>query len=212
MRLRVPLALIALAATPLVMRAQQHGGDGHATMEHPVTIVVIVRHAEKAAQPAGDPPLTDVGTARAQALAEMLRHARVGAVLHTPTTRTRDTALPTARLFGLTPEVLPPGSVSVHAQRVAEAARRHAGKTVLVVGHSNTVMQYIAALAGPTHPELCDHEYDGIYTLVIAHGETRLVQGRYGPSNPPALQGCGAMMTPSMRPSQRLRGDEPPGT
>jgi broad specificity phosphatase PhoE len=200
MRVRALLAIIALAATPLVARAQAHGGNDHAKMEHPVTVVVIVRHADKAAQPAGDPPLTEVGTARAQALAEMLRNSNVGAVLHTPTIRTRDTALPTARQFRLTPEILPLGPAAIHAEVVAEAVRKHAGKTVLVVGHSNTVMKYIAALGGPTRPDLCDHEYDGIYTLVIAHGETRLVQGRFGPPNPPAVAGCGAMMSPSMRP------------
>jgi broad specificity phosphatase PhoE len=202
MRVRALLASLALAMAPLTLAAQEHAhaGNDHAKMEHPVTVVVIVRHADKAAQPAADPPLTEVGTARAQALAEMLRHSNVGAVLHTPTTRTRDTALPTARQFGLTPEVLPQGPAAIHAEVVAEAVRKHAGKTVLVVGHSNTVMQYIAALGGPRRPELCDHEYDGIYTLVIAHGETRLVQGRFGPPNPPAVQGCAAMLAPSMRP------------
>jgi broad specificity phosphatase PhoE len=169
-------------------------------MEHPVTVVVVVRHADKAAQPAADPPLTEVGTARAQALAEMLRGSNVGAVLHTPTLRTRDTAVPTARQFGLTPEVLPPGPAALHAAVVADAVRKHAGKTVLVVGHSNTVMKYIAALGGPTRPDLCDHEYDGIYTLVIAHGETRLVEGRYGPPNPAATTACGGIMAPSSRP------------
>lgn len=198
----VRLALALGAVVPLTLPAQEHGhgGNDHAKMEHPVTVVVIVRHADKAAQPAADPPLTEVGTARAQALAEMLRGSNVGAVLHTPTVRTRDTALPTARQFGLTPEVLPQGPAAVHAEVVAEAVRKHAGKTVLVVGHSNTVMKYIAALGGPTRPDLCDHEYNGIYTLVIAHGETRLVEGRYGPPNPPATADCGAMMAPSTRP------------
>jgi broad specificity phosphatase PhoE len=200
MRVRALLTIVAFVVAPLAARAQEHGGNDHAKMEHPVTVVVIVRHADKAAQPAGDPPLTEVGTARAQALAEMLRNSSVGAVLHTPTIRTRDTALPTARQFGLTPEVLPLGPAAVHAEVVAEAVRKHAGKTVLVVGHSNTIMKYVAALGGPTRPDLCDHEYDGIYTLVIAHGETRLVQGRYGPPNPPAVAGCGTMAPASMRP------------
>lgn len=203
MSLRLSLRRAALTAallSPLSLAAQEHGGNEHAKMEHPVTVVVIVRHADKAAQPAGDPPLTEVGTARAQALAEMLRNSNVGAVLHTPTVRTRDTALPTARQFGLTPEVLPLGPAAVHAEVVAEAVRKHAGKTVLVVGHSNTIMKYIAALGGPTRPDLCDHEYDGIYTLVIAHGETRLVPGRYGPPNPPAVPGCGSMAPAASRP------------
>ena len=196
---RVALAITFFAPLALSAQAHAHGGNDHAKMEHPVTVVVMVRHADKAAQPAADPPLTELGTARAQALAQMLRNSNVGAVLHTPTVRTRDTAMPTARQFGLTPEVLPLGPAAVHAQVVAEAVRKHAGKTILVVGHSNTVMKYIAALGGPTRPDLCDHQYDGIYTLVIAHGETRLVEGHYGPPNPPAVQACGTM-TPATRP------------
>ncbi len=200
--MRVRALLAAFALTPLAVSAQEHAhaGNDHAKMEHPVTVVVIVRHADKAAQPAADPPLTEAGTARAQALAEMLRNANVAAVFHTPTVRTRETALPTARQFGLTPEVLPLGPAAVHAEVVAEAVRKHAGKTVLVVGHSNTVMKYIAALGGPVRPDLCDHQYDGIYTLVIAHGETRVVEGRYGPPNPAATAPCATMMAPTSRP------------
>ncbi len=197
---RLALTFGALAPISLAAQEHAHAGNDHAKMEHPVTVVVIVRHAEKAAQPAADPPLTAEGADRAQFLAEMLRGANLGAVLHTPTARTRDTALPTARQFGLTPEVLPLGPAAVHAEAVAEAVRKHAGKTVLVVGHSNTVMKYIAALGGPTRADLCDHEYNGIYTLIIAHGETRLVEGRYGPPNPAATAPCAGMMAPPTRP------------
>ncbi len=161
------------------------------------TVVVIVRHAEKMAEPANDPPLTETGKKRAQALIGLLKDANVAAVLHTPTTRTRETARPVAEQFGLTPEVLPLGPAAVHAAVVAEAVRKHAGKTVVVVGHSNTVMSYIAALGGPRRANLCDHNYDGLYTLIIDGSSVRLVEGRYGPANPPSADGCGAML---MRP------------
>jgi broad specificity phosphatase PhoE len=197
MRFRSLAPLAALVALPLMASAQehQHGGNDHAKMEHPVTVVILVRHAEKAAEPANDPPLTAVGQERARALAALLGDAKVGAVLHTPTARTRDTALPVAERFGLTPEVVRPG-----ADAVAEAVRKHPGKTVVVVGHSNTVMAYIAALGGPQRPALCDHQYDGLYTLVIAHGEVRLVEGRYGPANPAPTQPCATMAPPASRP------------
>lgn len=198
------IALCCLACVPSLIAAQQHqhGDMAHATREHPVTLVVIVRHAEKADAPVHDPVLTATGTERANALATALKDAEVAAVLHTPTTRTRDTALPVARQFGLTPEVLPLGPAMQHAAAVADAVRKHPGKTVVVVGHSNTILRYIEALGGPPGQDLCDHEYDGLYTLVLAHGETKLVRGRYGPANPPAKDGCGAMMltSPTVRP------------
>lgn len=204
MSFRRSIAALALALVPSLSAAQQHqhGEADHAKMEHPVTLVVIVRHAEKAAQPADDPLLTATGSERAQALAAALKDADVAAVLHTPTTRTRDTALPVARQFGITPEVLPQGPATQHAAAVAEAVRKHPGKTVVVVGHSNTILRYVEALGGPKGADLCDHEYDGLYTLVMAHGETRLVRGRYGPANPTPTDGCGQMMMtpPAMRP------------
>ncbi len=202
MRLRPLLALLAVVLLPSAALAQehQHGGDAHAKMEHPVTVVILVRHAERAGDPSGDPPLTAVGEERARALAALLRDSKVGAVLHTPRIRTRDTARPVAEQFGLTPEVVPLSAGASHLEAMAEAVRKHAGKTVVVVGHSNTVMGYIAALGGPRRDDLCDHQYDGIYTLVIAHGEVRLVEGRYGPPNPAPTQPCGHAMVPSMRP------------
>jgi broad specificity phosphatase PhoE len=159
------------------------------------TVVIIVRHADKATAPANDPPLTAVGTERAAALAEFLKDAKVGAVLHTPTQRTRDTARPSAERFGLTPELIPLGPAPVTAAAVREMVAKHPGETILVVGHSNTVMPWIAALGGPTRPDLCDHQYDGIYTLIVGAGETRLVEGRYGPPNPAPTAPCATMPT-----------------
>lgn len=158
------------------------------------TVVVIVRHAEKAAEPRNDPPLMPIGVERAQSLALALRDAQVAAVMHTPTVRTRETARPVAEAFGLTPQVLPLGPAAAHAVAVAEAVRRHPGRTIVVVGHSNTIMAYIEALGGPKRAELCDHQYDGLYTLVLDGPAARLVEGRYGPENPPATEACGAMM------------------
>ena len=89
---------------------------------------------------------------------------------------------------------------ATHIEAMAAAVRKHHGKTILVVGHSNTIMQYIAALGGPRRADLCDHQYNGIYTLVMIHGEVHLVQGEYGGPNPPAAPGCPAMAAPAARP------------
>ncbi|MDH5233779.1 MAG: histidine phosphatase family protein [Gemmatimonadota bacterium] len=161
----------------------------------PTTVVVIVRHAEKAAEPAADPPLTAVGVERARALAALLADAKVSVVMHTPTTRTRETARPVAEQFGLSPIVLPLGPSEIHPAAVAEAIRQYPGRTIVVVGHSNTIMRYIEALGGPLRPNLCDHQYDGLYTLILDGTSVRLVEARYGPPNPPRTAPC-ATMTP----------------
>lgn len=180
-------ALVALvAAIPVALPAQ--------TAPEAPTVVIIVRHAEKAPEPANDPELSAEGKARAEALAEMLKDANVTVVLHTATTRTRETARPTAERFAVTPEVF------ANARAMTEAIKRHPGKTILVVGHSNTVMPYVAALGGPTRENLCDHNYDGLYTVVISGDSIRLVEGRYGPPNPAPTVACGGMTPPAPRP------------
>ena len=179
MRRLVALLLALLVAAPLLAQ--------------PATTVILVRHADKATQPAADPPLTEIGTARAVALADALVDAGVTVVAHTPTTRTRETARPLAERLGLVPVVLPAGPASAQTDGVRALVRAHAGGTVVVVGHSNTVRRWIAALGGPVRPDLCDHEYDGLFTLVIDARGTRLVQGRYGPPNPAPTAPCEAM-------------------
>ena len=159
------------------------------------TVVIIVRHADKAAEPANDPPLTATGVERAAALAEFLRDAQVDVVFSTNTTRTRETARPTAERFKVTPQLITGAGMAGMTASVVSLVKANAGKTILIAGHSNTVMPWIAALGGPKRPDLCDHQYDGIYMLVISEGGTRLVEGRYGPPNPAPTAPCASMPT-----------------
>lgn len=155
------------------------------------TTVIIVRHAEKAAAPAADPPLTPAGETRARDLLGALRDAGVSAIITTQFLRTRSTAAPTATALGITPEVVP-ATGPTHVQDVAAAVRRHLGQTVLVVGHSNTVPAIVAALGAPQPPPICDEQYDDLYVVTIPpSGAARLIRGKYGERS--ALQGCGAM-------------------
>lgn len=160
------------------------------------TIVILVRHAEKGAEPVNDPPLTARGTERASALSEALRDAKVAAVYHTPTIRTRDTARPVAARYGLTPQLIPMAPRFAQGDSIVAIARRHPGQTIVLVGHSNTIMPWLAALGGPARADLCDHEYDGLFTVIIDGRTTRLIDGRYGPPNPTEATGtamhCGA--------------------
>lgn len=153
------------------------------------TLVLLVRHAEKAAAPADDPPLTEVGTTRARALQAALADAGVQAVIATPRRRTTDTARPLADALGLAPEIV--GLAGNHVQAVADAVRRHAGHVVLVVGHSNTIPAIIGALGGPRLPDLCDAEHANLFVLSIPpDGPARLVRGLYGPADPAGAASC----------------------
>ncbi len=143
--------------------------------------VVLVRHAEKAAEPKRDPPLTEAGAQRAQQLVDAVGALRVTAVITTDFERTRATAAPLAAKLGLTPERVDVGG-SDHAWQVAETLRaRHRGGTVLVVGHSNTVTEIVAALGAPKPPPICDGEFDRLFVVhVPATGAATVDERRYG--------------------------------
>ncbi|HVZ49819.1 MAG TPA: histidine phosphatase family protein [Gemmatimonadaceae bacterium] len=182
---RILLAVAGLAVLPVAMPAQAPSAP---------TVVIVVRHAEKAAAPAADPPLTDAGVARARALAAAVAAAHVDAVITTQLTRTRETARPAAEARGLPMETVPTGGTTAeHAARVATAVRKHRGHTVLVVGHSNTVTAIIAALGGPALPELCDSQYSTLFTLVLDGPTARLVTSTYGAPSPDVATGCPTM-------------------
>lgn len=158
-------------------------------------LVVLVRHAEKAAEPRADPPLTEAGQARAAALAAATEAAGIGAVVVTPFARTRETAAPVAAARGLTPVEVPvAGSMAAHVAAVADAVRAQpAGVSVLVVGHSNTIPAIVTALGGPALADLCDNQYAVLYVLSLpAAGAARLVTASYGAADPPPAD-CPAM-------------------
>ena len=173
---------VGLLSLATVLAVQ--GGSGSAPAPAP-TVVIVVRHAERAPG-TGDPPISDVGQQRATALAEIGKLSGVSAIITTQLQRTRQTAAPLAEALKITPVVVPTQSdLSKHAAEVAAAVRQQAGKTVLVVGHSNTVPAIVAALGGPKLPDLCEPEYDGIFTLILeAGGGVRLVRTRYGAPTP----------------------------
>jgi phosphohistidine phosphatase SixA len=162
----------------------------HASAQSKTTLVILVRHAEKAAEPAADPSLTEAGFTRSQALAAALASTRVEAVITTELVRTRETARPLAESRGLTLEIVHTGARDAHAKAVANAVRAHAGQTVLVVGHSNTIPAIIAALGGPKLPDICDTQYSNLFVLVVGEGRADLVVSSYGASSADPLMVC----------------------
>jgi broad specificity phosphatase PhoE len=142
--------------------------------------VVLVRHAERADTAAGgaptmaaDPDLSDAGRARARRLADMLRDAGIAAIFVTEYKRTQQTAAPLAAALGLTPVVIKAAETKALITRI-RAVKGHA----LVVGHSNTVPEVAAALAGAPPITIADGEYDNLL-VVSRSGKPRLMRLRY---------------------------------
>jgi len=158
------------------------------------TTVLLVRHAEKAANPVGDPPLTTAGQDRAQSLVHVAGAAGVTGVFASEFQRTQLTAQPLATSLGLTPVEVSAGDPGELADQIFAS---HRGQTVLVAGHSNTVPQVIEELVGSSIcPDLfaldpggdCvipDSQFDNLLVVTIPRwGARRTVRLRYGSPTP----------------------------
>jgi len=180
------LSIVALTMTaPVAVHAQASA-----------TTVILVRHAEKADDGGADPMLSGAGEVRARALATTLRDAKIAAVLTTPYKRTNLTAAPLAAVDRLTPVVVPvAGGLPAYAKAVSDLIQnQYAGRTVLVVGHSNTIPAVIAALGGPKVNDLCENEYSTMYTLTLdGSAVPKLTTSHYGATDVAGAAGCRTM-------------------
>ncbi len=142
--------------------------------------VILVRHAEKASG-GGNPDLSAAGHARAALLRDMLQDARIDAVFVTNTNRSRQTGTPTATAAGL-----PVTQYQAHdaAWLSARVRARHAGKTVLIVAHSNTVDNIAAAFGASAVLELEEPHFDRMFVITRSWCATRLLRLRYGAPTP----------------------------
>jgi broad specificity phosphatase PhoE len=152
----------------------------------PVTTVVIVRHAEAVPNAGNDPVLSDAGVARANALAAALKDAGVAAVFTTQYQRTALTGQPVAAAANVAVAKAtiaggPAGLDSYVKQTVADVLAKYAGRTVVIVGHSNTVPALVKGFTGADVGEIAHDSYDQMFVIsTSAAGAGRVVRARYG--------------------------------
>jgi phosphohistidine phosphatase SixA len=147
------------------------------------TSVIVIRHAEKdLSVSVADPPLTQAGEARAARLAQMFGDAKdlghVDAIYVSPALRNRLTAGPLAAHLGIAVTIAPADDPRGLAKRVL---REHGGGRVLIVGHSDTVPQIVAALCGCSKiPEIDAEEYGTMYIITVPRiGRANLLRLNY---------------------------------
>lgn len=141
---------------------------GTAVQAFAQTTVFVVRHAERAdagasASPmmAADPDLSDIGKARADSLATVLKDAGITAIFTTEYKRTQQTAAPLAKALGIQ-------ATAVSSRDMPGLIEKIKGATgnVLVVGHSNTVGDVISRLGVAEGVKLGDADYDNLFVVV----------------------------------------------
>ncbi len=145
--------------------------------------IYIVRHAEKAL-PEGtstmmknDPPLSEAGKERAEALKEVLKTKKIGYIFSTNTIRTQATAEPARAYFNLSIATYSPVPDSAFINRL-----KSSGKNTLVVGHSNTVDDIVNKLCGATKitADLNETEYDNLFIVTKKGKKISFENRKYG--------------------------------
>jgi broad specificity phosphatase PhoE len=150
------------------------------------TTVVIVRHAEAVPDSGPDPILSEAGIARATALAGAMKDAGVHAVITTQYQRTVQTGRPVAEAAAipLTTLAIGGGASGLDAyvrQVVLRVRAAQAGRTTLIVGHSNTVPALVKAFSGVDIGDIAHDSYDQMFVVTLnASGSGSLVRARYG--------------------------------
>jgi len=179
--IRKILLLIAVLLLSQLALAQQ--------ASEPVTTVFLIRHAERADEPRQDPPLTEVGIARSQALARLLSAAGVKAIYTSQYTRTKQTAEPLAKQLGLTATSITLKTSPANPRMIAEESTRetvdkilsHTGESVLVVGHSNSIPDVIKLLGGDAAPAIDEKKFDDLFIVTVyGKGKAKVTRLKYG--------------------------------
>jgi len=149
-----------------------------------LTTIYIVRHAEKdVSDPKNqDPELNIEGRERAEALAIKLKDTKLDAAFATKYKRTRQTASYSAKSNKLEIQTYDAQDFRGMSELIKT---KHSGHKVLIVGHSNTVLELLEAF-GAQRPlfALADDDYDLFFELTLdSKGKVNLRTMRYGKSH-----------------------------
>ncbi|TXE07950.1 histidine phosphatase family protein [Gelidibacter salicanalis] len=133
-----------------------------------VTTYYFIRHAEKdRTDPTeGNPHLTEKGHERAQNWDTVLQHVTFDAVYSTDYYRTKQTGQPIADRNKLDLTIY---TTEHYFDDVFQTATK--GKTVLIVGHSNTSPEFVNAVLGRKKYDHMDDDNNGnLYIVTLNNG------------------------------------------
>ncbi|MDB5191392.1 MAG: hypothetical protein JWQ96_955 [Segetibacter sp.] len=128
------------------------------------TTIILIRHAEKDTVGGTDPALSAIGSERAARLQATLKEYTPEAFYSTNFKRTRETVLPWAKATGKEIEIYDTKTQDTFA----DLLKTQAGKTIVVVGHSNTIPPLVNLVAATDeYKNLPDNEYRKIFIVTI---------------------------------------------
>lgn len=159
--MRINLVLCA-ACIALLMSFVNITNKDLAKKEATVTNLIIVRHAEKNNE-TDTSSLSTIGSDRANRLAQFLIHTELSAIYATPFVRMHLTAAPTAVQHHLKIQNYQPHDL----KEIDKIIKTNLLRTVLIVGHSNTIPEILNHYTGASFELL--NSYNDIFVVQISN-------------------------------------------
>ena len=134
------------------------------------TTYYLIRHAEKERSNPNekDPALNEAGMKRAEKWAKVLKEVPFDMVYSTNYKRTKATALPISKANELEIEIYDPNDLYN-----LDFQKKTKGKTVLIVGHSNTTPAFVnAILKKKKYEDFPDDENGGLFIVTVSPNKT----------------------------------------
>jgi broad specificity phosphatase PhoE len=149
------------------------------------TRIYIVRHGERL-NSSDTTSLSEIGYERAETLALVLADKDIDSIFVSDYARTRQTAQPTADRLNLPLITYNPRP----AELIASRLKNIKNKNVLVVGHSDTILEVAKRLeTTPTRSKIEGTDFDNFLVVRIkrtfGHKKTTLQELTYGRQTPP---------------------------
>lgn len=147
------------------------------------TTFIIIRHAEKEST-GSDPNLSADGVLRAEELKRILTNISINAVYSTNYNRTKQTVAPLATAKGII--VKEYATSKPYAQLINEIHTAHRGKTVVIVGHSNTVPDILKEVSNNAFSvTINENQYDNLFIVNLPDSLSPTVTHlKYGKETP----------------------------
>jgi len=158
--------ILAFSLLTVVSYAQETQDD---QKKSEVTTYYFIRHAEKQRQDKSDrnPRLTFEGYKRADNWKAVFQYIPLDAVYSTDYNRTKETAKPTADSKKLPIRVYDPRNMYTESFQYNTK-----GKSVLVVGHSNTTPAFVNKILGKNkYSQIDDTNNSNLYIVTIIDGK-----------------------------------------
>ena len=148
------------------------------------TRYIIVRHAEKdttlanAKLMASDPPLNSIGETRALSLADKLKDHKINQIYSSNYKRTKATASPIAKAQNLNVAIYDPRNLDAFATQLLSS--ENTGKTILIVGHSNSSPKLVNLLIKQDqYKDLDESIYDTYWIVTSKNGKSKAKMMKY---------------------------------